>query len=191
MHSDSLMVLPRPARPGSFGGLMALYESNYVRMRWLFPQLQVIRHAGTRMISDAPKDFPLYLEVLEATRYTTTLRLTYFLDSDQGLVADPDLKLRLYHDAGQLEAMACAAVHRHVALRQFSTPAGAELQRRWARNMMLNKWLEYCADQGHDFGRAVAEAWIEGGSDSGPGSSGSSIIDLTGAAALQTPQQRI
>ncbi len=162
MHNDSMMVLPRPARPASFGGLMALYESNYVRLRWLLPDLQLIRHAGTRMISESRCDFRLFLDVLEATRYTTTFRLTYFLDSDEGLVADPDLKLRLYHDAGQLEAMACSEQHRHDALRAFETLPGSELRQRWARNMMLNKWLEYCADRGHDFGSASAQGWIEG-----------------------------
>ena len=26
-----------------------------------------------------------------------------------------------------------------------------ELHQRWTRNMMLNKWLEYCAERGHRF----------------------------------------
>ena len=26
-----------------------------------------------------------------------------------------------------------------------------ELDQRWARNMMLNKWLEYCVERGHRF----------------------------------------
>ena len=167
MQSDSMMVLPRAARPASFGGLMALYESNYVRLRWLLPDLQLIRHAGTRMISETGSDFRLYLDVREATRYTTTFRLTYFLDSETGMVADPDLKLRLYHDAGQLEAMACADHHRHHALRAFRTGAGSELQQRWARNMMLNKWLEYCADRQHDFSAAAAKAWISAAPEAG------------------------
>ena len=167
MHSDSMLVLPRPVRPESFSGLMALYESNYVRLRWLLPDLQLIRHAGTRMISESKEDFRLYIDVLEATRYTTTFRLTYFLDSEDGLVADPDLRLRLYHDAGQLEAMACAVRHQHDALRAFTTFHGSELRPRWARNMMLNKWLEYCADRGHDFGSATAQGWIAGPADAG------------------------
>ncbi len=178
MHGDSLMVLPRPARPGSFSGLMALYESNYVRLRWLLPDLGALRHAGTRMVSESPGDFPLYLEVLEAVRYTTTMRLTYFLDSPNGVMADPDLVLRLYHDAGQLEAMACSQAHQHAALRRFAAGVGGELQSRWRRNMMLNKWLEYCADRHHDFSKSAAEAWIPGGSGSGCKRPSSSRIKL-------------
>lgn len=137
------------------------------------------------MISESPSDFRLYLEVQEATRYTTTMRLTYFLNSDVGVVADPDLSLRLYHDAGQLEAMACAATHCHDALRSFSAPGGGELQRRWSRNMMLNKWLEYCADQGHDFARAVAQAWIAGSSEAGLQQVQSSNISVAGPVCRQ------
>jgi uncharacterized protein len=29
--------------------------------------------------------------------------------------------------------------------------AERELDQRWARNTMLNKWLEYCIDRGHGF----------------------------------------
>jgi uncharacterized protein YqiB (DUF1249 family) len=28
----------------------------------------------------------------------------------------------------------------------------SELDDRWRRNTMLNKWLEYCVDRGHQFG---------------------------------------
>lgn len=168
MDNDSLMVLPRLARPGSFSGLMALYESNYVRLRWLLPDLEALRYPGTRLVSTAPNDFPLYLEVLDAASYTTTMRLTYFLDSGEGVLADPDLSLRIYHDAGQLEALACSATPRHQALQSFGHSARTELESRWQRNMMLNKWLEYCADQRHDFGRAAASAWVSGSAGQGP-----------------------
>ena len=30
-----------------------------------------------------------------------------------------------------------------------------EMGERWARNMLLNKWLEYCAERGHRFEAAV------------------------------------
>lgn len=162
MSNDSLMVLPRLARPGSFGGLMALYESNYVRFRWLIPDLKAIRHAGTRMVSQTPDDFPLYLEVTDVARYTTTLRLTYFLDSDLGVISDPDLVLRIYHDAGQIEVMGSCTKHHHKALKRFANEAGRELERRWRENMMLNKWLEYCADRNHDFSAAAGQGWIAG-----------------------------
>ena len=36
--------------------------------------------------------------------------------------------------------------------------AERELQQRWSRNMVLNKWLEYCVDRGHRFQPGVASS---------------------------------
>ncbi|MFB3063471.1 MAG: DUF1249 domain-containing protein [Gammaproteobacteria bacterium] len=66
-------------------------------------------------------------------------------------MADPDMTIRIYHDARLAEAMACSWVHRHEILRQFDTGCRQEVDRRRVRNSMLNKWLEYCAETGHRF----------------------------------------
>jgi len=132
----------------SFAGLMTLYESNFIRLGWLLPQLP---EPGASLVSTATHDMPLHLGVEEVARYTTTLKLTYFFRVGGDFIPDPDLKIRVYHDAGLVEAMACIHKHRHEALVPYSTGSGTELQRRWTRNMMLNKWLEYCADKGHLF----------------------------------------
>lgn len=154
MIADSLLRLPRPTRVGSFAALMSLYESNFVRLGWLFSDATDL---GPPMISTADADLPLFLDVIEMTRYTTTLRMTYLFDDPEGQVADPDLRVRLYHDARLAEAMACTDQHRHAVLRQIDPGPGAELSRRWTRNVMLNKWLEYCSDKGHRFGPRKTE----------------------------------
>ncbi|NND60573.1 MAG: DUF1249 domain-containing protein [Gammaproteobacteria bacterium] len=148
------MVLPKPARPVSFAGLMTLYESNYVRLNWLLPQLP---NAHTCLVSTTNDDAPLYLRVDEVCRYTTTMTLTYLFRDPDGLVADPDLRVRVYHDAMMVEAMGCTERHRHQLLQGFRTGHGSELVQRWQRNMMLNKWLEYCADHGHQFAHLYPE----------------------------------
>jgi hypothetical protein len=125
---------------------MSLYESNFVRLGWLLPDP---RRIDGPLLSDSADDLPLHLTLVERSRYTTTVRMTYFFDDVEGLVADPDLSVRVYHDALLVEAMACTHRHRHEALRSFDTRPGAELSRRWVRNVMLNKWLEYCAEKGH------------------------------------------
>lgn len=146
--TDSAVVLPKLARPLSFAGLMTLYESNYVRLGWLLP---VLPPPGARLMSAGSGDLPLYLDVTEVARYTTTLRLTYLFPDGPQLSADPDLRVRVYHDANLAEAMDCTPRPRHRVLKPFTTGHGSELERRWMRNMMLNKWLEYCADHGHRF----------------------------------------
>ena len=153
MIADGSIVLPRPTQPGSFTALMHLYESNFLRLHWLVDDLAALPE---QQCSRVKADLPLHLNVLERSRYTTTLRLTYFFEDDRDCVADPDLIIRVYGDAGLAEAMACRSRHLHHALRRFDTAPGDELGRRWARNTMLNKWLEYCHDHGHRFSGGAA-----------------------------------
>jgi hypothetical protein len=40
-------------------------------------------------------------------------------------------------------------------LKALRTHAERELDQRWARNVMLNKWLEYCVERGHRFSAAT------------------------------------
>jgi uncharacterized protein YqiB (DUF1249 family) len=148
------------ARPRGFVALMSLYESNY--LRFLHLAGDPTRLSGT-LISRIDGDCELRLAVLEHMRYTSTLVLTYVLpsgDSD-GLERLPDLKLRAYHDARLLEAeqlrqqpLQQSGQHPdkgHNARRQDPQRGERELHQRWTRNMMLNKWLEYCVERGHRF----------------------------------------
>lgn len=149
MVTDSAMLLHSFAPPRSFAALMTLYESNHIRLRALVPQLAGLRPGVPALVSRAPLDCALHLSIRERSRYTTTLHLTYFFEEDGESVADPDLLVRVYHDARMAEALACGLQHRHPLLAGFETRRGSELARRWSCNMMLNKWLEYCAEHGH------------------------------------------
>ena len=106
---------------------------------------------GTQ-ISRVAGDCALHLGVDERRRYTTTLRLTYmFDDAGRYRVADPDLQIRVYHDARLAEVQACARWHRHSMLESLRSQLARELGDRWLRNVMLNKWLDYCVERGHRF----------------------------------------
>lgn len=130
------------AKPRGFIALMGLYESNYLRLRALAGDLMAF--AGTRhsLVAD---DCELVLAVKQRTPYTSVLDLSYLLPpaGHQQLAVPlleryPELKLRVYHDARLLEAQGDER----------------ELHHRWRRNLMLNKWLEYCSDRGHQFAQA-------------------------------------
>jgi uncharacterized protein YqiB (DUF1249 family) len=136
------------ARPGSFVSLMSLYESNYIRLGWLIPRLDELQGS---FVSHVAGDCPLHLAVEERSRYTTTLRLTYIFDDPAGPVADPDLQIRVYHDARLAEVQACARWHRHSLLESLRSQLARALGDRWLRNVMLNKWLDYCVERGHRF----------------------------------------
>ena len=66
-------------------------------------------------------------------------------------VADPDLAVRLYLDARVAEVTAWAAFHRHELLADLTERYSRELDRRWARNIVLGKWLDYLLDNGHSY----------------------------------------
>ena len=89
------------------------------------------------------------MDILERCRYTVTLSLTYMFENDAGRVADPDITVRAYLDGQLAEAMSLSGHHRHAALRRLAREHKAELDARWKRNIVLNKWLDYLTDQGH------------------------------------------
>ena len=136
------------ARAGSFVSLMTLYESNYLRLGWLVEDLRAV---GGRAVSRVPSDCDLYLTPLELSRYTSLLRLTYEFAVDGAAVRDPDLEVCVYHDARLAEVRSFRGFQRFPRLARLQSGINRELGQRWARNMMLNKWLEYCAEQGHRF----------------------------------------
>lgn len=148
MLLDHLCVTSWRARPVSFVSLMSLYESNYLRLRELAGDVR--RHAGTR-VSHVAGDCDLHFTVLEHAPYTTTVRLTYQFADVDGTIADPDLEVRVYHDARLAEASACGRWIRHESLEHVRSGIPAQLGERWLRNMMLNKWLDYCLERGHEF----------------------------------------
>jgi uncharacterized protein YqiB (DUF1249 family) len=147
-ETDTNCAVSWRARPGSFVSLMSLYESNYIRLRWLIPELDAMHGAH---VSDVGDECPLHLEICDRSRYTTTLSLTYVFDVGAGPVRDPDLLIRIYHDARLAEVQACARWHRHSVLSAIRSQLARDLGDRWLRNVMLNKWLDYCVERGHRF----------------------------------------
>ena len=148
MFVETIEHCVRLVRPRSFAGLMTLYESNHIRMRQLLGNLRRVPQQAT---SKSNTDLDLHLHVLERCRYTTIMRMTYWFADADSTVADPDLLLRIYHDARLVEAVSCADRPRHVALQGLWRPATSEMEYRWSLNILLNKWLEFCLDHQHAF----------------------------------------
>jgi uncharacterized protein len=138
----------RLVKPRSFAGLMALYESNHARLRQLMGDISGLPQ---QLVSASDTDLSLHVTRSERCRYTTSLHMTYHFHTPDGTLCDPDLLLRVYHDARLAEALSCCDQPRHEALRGLLLPVTSELDRRWSLNIMLNKWLEYCLDHRHVF----------------------------------------
>lgn len=152
MVSDDLCAVSWRARPGSFVGLMTLYESNYIRLGWLVGDVRALNGEHRSAIDGDPE---LKLTVLERGPYTTMLSLTYAFDRVRECADSPDLEIRVYHDARVAEASGVGPEPARVARRPGGEVTAERLGPRWSRNMLLNKWLEYCVDRGHRFGSVV------------------------------------
>ena len=125
----------------SFAGLMEMYEQNYMRLRNIAPDLQV----ANEMISSVPGHQDLFLSITQRCKYTTMLRMTYQFEEAGQLLFEPDLHLKVYHDA------------RVVEVQQLHTRTRGRLQvaemieQKWMMNRFLYKWFGYCLHQGHYF----------------------------------------
>jgi uncharacterized protein YqiB (DUF1249 family) len=146
MLLDYQIVPQTIIKPRSFVGLMALYESNYLRLLQLIPELERLDGCFRSRVAG---DCDLHVEILERCRYTVTLSLTYYFDTDDGRIADPNMTVRAYLDGRLAEAMYLNDGHQHAELRRLIRQHRSQLNARWRRNVVLNKWLEYLGDQGH------------------------------------------
>lgn len=155
---DHAGLLPHDP-PGTFAALMDLYERNYINMRQLIPTMPP---ANVMDVSRIAGGLDLHLCIIERSRYTSELRLTYQFAQESGAIrAEPNLRIRVYHDARLAEVMA-AHPRRYPAFNANLLPAArpdsSQLRRRWQINRFLFKWLTYCLHQGHRFGAAPHRA---------------------------------
>ncbi len=125
---------------------MDLCEENYQYLIRIIPD--IVRMRGEHC-SARPGHTDLYLEVLEQSKYTSLIHLTYYFEHAQGQVPDPDVVLRVYHDACQVEV---------IDLKQHALPIDAlyeapGLLNKWRANLFVAKWLAFCVNQGHSFER--------------------------------------
>ena len=148
MYNDSRIILPRLTKPVTFPGLMAIYESNYVRV---LSFLGLSRAAvKTELIGYSltwkNTEYQIDAKVEEVTKYTTLLCIDEDIYTDKEPVRINHFRVRLYHDAQ------VAAVHSSLHARdQYHLPSvpinKARIRELWQQNMFFNKWLEFCADR--------------------------------------------
>ena len=97
------------------------------------------------MISSVPAHNDLFLSVTERCKYTTMLRMTYRFEEGDDFLLEPDLHLKVYHDARVVEVQ-------QLQSRSHGPLYIAEMiEQKWRMNRFLYKWLGYCLYQGHYF----------------------------------------
>lgn len=138
--------------PVDFVSLMDMYEDNYIKLRKLIPNVALIT---TPQISESAGHLNLHLKITERSKFTTTLILSYCFSADGSCDnadgksrMEPNLKIRIYHDAGLAEVMSGKLHHGRLVLDHLPSDA---LKEKWQLNRFLGKWLKYCLRQNHSF----------------------------------------
>ncbi len=131
--------------PRGFVSLMDLYENNYMRLRRLIPDVSMLEETA---ISKLPGCLSLHTTILERTKFTTTLCLTYCFEEGGRGVEEPALTLRIYHDAHQVEVLTGHLKH---GQQHFDHIPEKAIEVKWKLNRFLYKWLGYCLYLGHLF----------------------------------------
>lgn len=145
-QGPSVQLLREPAR--NLAALIALYESNYLRLMRLVPELHAMEGTTVSRVVNA---LDLYLTVVERSKYTTSLALTYQFRDGDALFAEPNAYIRVYQDARAVEVVSQIRRRRTSSVRRWRRRHMPELDRRWELNRFLYKWLGFCQRQGHIF----------------------------------------
>ncbi len=136
--------IPHP-KPNTFAGLMEMYEQNYIKIKKLCGNINNLHENNCSQINDG---VDLYLQVIERTRYTITVNLTYKfskkLDNKPRVL--PNLYVRVYFDAMQAEVL-----RREMTGIRPDRYHHKRLGNKWRDNRFLYKWLSFCIAQGHTF----------------------------------------
>ena len=129
----------------SLSALIEMGEINYHRLLRLAPDLPDL---PPHSLSRVEGCLDLHLEVLDHWRYTTNIVLTYrFADGDI-TSREPDLNIRIYHDARSAEAMS-GILHARGPIDTLDPRF--TLHHKWMLNRFLYKWLGYSLHRGHCF----------------------------------------
>ncbi|HKJ23109.1 MAG TPA: DUF1249 domain-containing protein [Gammaproteobacteria bacterium] len=128
--------------------LMWVFEANYDRLLTLVPRLDELNGLVTASVNGL---MDLHLEVLDRSRYTTTISLTHYLDHQGKLIPNPYMRIRLYHDAKVAEVLAYQNQSRFKHEYPYPNPKMHQRHEKRQLNLFLAEWLTYCIARGYRF----------------------------------------
>lgn len=143
-----VITTPLRVETHNLADLIDLYESNYVRLMRLAPELTQIRNTVVSRVAGAQD---LYLTVDESFKYTTSLRLSYAFRDDDDTALEPNARICVYHDVRAVELVSHYRRRRSTKVNPWMRGRMPEVERRWKMNWFLRKWLRFCTHQGHLF----------------------------------------
>ena len=143
MIFDHEIVPQSIAEPNSFVGLMTLYESNYVKLNHLFPNIK--QYDDDRSIK-SPFGNDIQLGVNKKTKYTMIISMTYSFEESEIIEYEPNLTIKIYSDSRSAEVIGIGKLSKKSKLRDITYQNKNIINQLWRRNIILNKWLDYIID---------------------------------------------
>lgn len=136
-------------QPKSFAALMEMYEINYIQLRLLCGDIRTLPEAT---VSRVKRGIPVALSIIEHSRHTSTLMLTYLFQETSGAKdSRPDMLIRVYHDSRQAEVISHRCRLTDEVVQHWAKELDTMLLCRWRMNRFLYKWTNYLRRQGHYF----------------------------------------
>ena len=114
MIFDHEIVPQSIAEPNSFVGLMTLYESNYVKLNHLFPNIK--QYDDDRSIK-SPFGNDIQLGVNKKTKYTMIISMTYSFEESEIIEYEPNLTIKIYFDSRSAEVIGIGKLSKKNILR--------------------------------------------------------------------------
>ena len=143
MILDHEIVPQSIAEPGSFVGLMTLYESNYIKLNYLFPK---IRQYNTDKSIKSLFGNDIHLGINKKTKYTMIISMTYSFEEIDIIEYEPNLTIKIYFDSRSAEVISVGKLNKKSRLRDITYQNKNIINHLWRRNIVLNKWLDYIID---------------------------------------------
>ena len=143
MILDHEIVPQSIAEPGSFVGLMTLYESNYIKLNYLFPE---IRQYNTDKSIKSLFGNDIHLGINKKTKYTMIISMTYSFEEIDIIEYEPNLTIKIYFDSRSAEVISVGKLNKKSRLRDITYQNKNIINQLWRRNIILNKWLDYIID---------------------------------------------
>jgi len=143
MILDHEIVPQSSAEPGSFVGLMTLYESNYIKLNYLFPK---IRQYNTDKTIKSLFGNDIHLGINKKTKYTMIISMTYSFEEIDIIEYEPNLTIKIYFDSRSAEVISVGKLNKKSRLRDITYQNKNIINHLWRRNIILNKWLDYIID---------------------------------------------
>lgn len=127
-----------------------LYEVNYDCLMLLIPEFPELNE-GTAYRWKMAEDQELFLTIIERQKYTSTIALTYLISAPEQYLSNPYFKVRIYHDAKQVEVISYLGESRFKPIYPYPNPKMYQPNEKRQINLFFRDMLDHWLRQGHLF----------------------------------------